>query len=379
MEMFCTHFTIIYTRFTNESNIAIYFRFKINVMKNIIKLVALLSVIGCTEKDTLVSAQDTRMYNSPAIDPAMANDHPYDLSLQVEDAGMNEYSLLIRMNLFGGSFFVSPHANGTFSGRFSVALEENDNVYLGEDFIETPLSKEVFDPHPFVDGKVNWVAENTVYDYPLKVLSNRDFKVNGMIRFTIEPKCTLEEIPFSISSEGGKVTVQRYPKLDKRTCSAIPVLEVSLYESPKIDHKVAANHPYDIDFEMVKTDEGELKWVIAMDVFGGSFYVSPHSTTDFKGKFRVEVAPNSNIEVGSDFTETPHSKEVFDPHPFINGPVNWVSEHTKYEYPLILRTNQDFEIGGKIMFVIEPKCTMEEIPVIFKYKNGVLTVEKWEC
>ncbi|MBI1286478.1 MAG: hypothetical protein GC178_02765 [Flavobacteriales bacterium] len=348
-------------------------------MKNIIKLVALLLVIGCSEKETTVAAQETSMDHSSLIDTVIAYEHPYDLSIDIENAGPKGYNLLIRMDLFGGSFFASPYAGDKLKGRFSVVLDENDHVRLGKDFIETPRSQEVFDPQPFVDGNVNWITVNTVYNYPVEVSSHTDFKVNGMIRFTIEPKCTFEEIPFSISSESGKVTVQRYPKLDKRTCSAIPVLEVSLYESPKIDHEVAVNHPYDIDFRIAKTDEGELNWLIFTDLFGGSFYVSPHSTADFKGKFRVEVAPNDDLEVGADFIEIPCSKEVFDPHPFIRGPVNWVSENTTYEYPLILHTDQDFEIGGKVLFVIEPKCTLEEIPVIFKYKNGVLRVEKWAC
>ena len=161
--------------------------------------------------------------------------------------------------------------------------------------------------------------------------------------------------------------------------SDIPVLEVSMYNSPNIDHAVAKEHPYDVDFKVEKTADGQFKLVTSMKLHGGSFYVSPHSTTDFKGRSRVEVAPNNDLSIGPDFTETPHSIEVFDPHRFVNGPVNWVTEDTQYDHPLKVHTTEDFMIGGKLIFVIEPKCTLEEVPVMFKYTDGVLTVEPWKC
>jgi len=158
-----------------------------------------------------------------------------------------------------------------------------------------------------------------------------------------------------------------------------PVLKVSMYNSPLIDYDVAVNHPYDVDFMVKKTTEGQFSLITWMQLYGGSFYVSPHSITDFKGRFAVEVAPNEDLVIEADFLETPRSIEVIDPHRFVNGPVNWVSEDTRYDYPLTIKSKKDFDIGGKLMFVIEPKCTLEEIPLMFKYRSGVLTVEKWEC
>jgi len=161
--------------------------------------------------------------------------------------------------------------------------------------------------------------------------------------------------------------------------SNLPVLEVSMYNSPSIDHEVAKDHPYDVDFTVEKTADGQFILVTSMKLHGGSFYVSPHSTRDFKGKFRIEVAPNEDLSIKDDFIETPRSEEVIDPHQFIDGPVNWVQEDTKYEYSLKVTSKEDFDIGGKIIFVIEPKCTLEEIPLMFKYRSGVLTVEPWKC
>ena len=158
-----------------------------------------------------------------------------------------------------------------------------------------------------------------------------------------------------------------------------PVLNVSMYDSPFIDAEVARNNPYELAYAVEKIGENQYSLITTMKLFGGSFYVSPHSTGDFKGKFRIEVAPNDNLKMGDDFIEIPRSKEVIDRHPFVNGPVNWVKEDTRYEHPLTVKSQADFDIGGKIIFTIEPKCTLEQIPLMFKYRSGVLTVEKWKC
>ena len=72
--------------------------------------------------------------------------------------------------------------------------------------------------------------------------------------------------------------------------------------------EIALDEPYELDFTIEKTSDGQYALVATMELFGGSFYVSPRSTGDFKGKFRVEVAPNKDLEIGSDFTEEPRSK-----------------------------------------------------------------------
>lgn len=55
------------------------------------------------------------------------------------------------------------------------------------------------------------------------------------------------------------------------------VLKVSRYNLPVIDHSVAKNDPYQIDFEIEKSDQGEFFLVVTLEPKGGSFYVSPNS------------------------------------------------------------------------------------------------------
>ena len=160
---------------------------------------------------------------------------------------------------------------------------------------------------------------------------------------------------------------------------ATPIRNVSMYDSPLIDHKVAMDNPYSLDYAVEKTEENKYNLVTTIQLFGGSFYVSPHSTRDFKGRFTIDIADNDHIIVGNNFVETPRSREEIDLHRFINGPVNWVNKDTRYDYPLTVLSQEDFDVHGKIIFTIEPKCTLEEIPFVIKFRSGVLSMEEWKC
>lgn len=162
---------------------------------------------------------------------------------------------------------------------------------------------------------------------------------------------------------------------DQRTTT----LKVSMYEVPLTDRKAALEHPYDLAFRIEQVGNDKYTLVTTMELHGGSFYVSPHAERDFKGKFRVEVANEDHVVMADDFTETPRSMEVVDPHPFVDGPVNWVNVDTKYEHRLTVISKEDFEVGGKYVFTIEPKCTLEQVPFLIKQRAGVLTIEKWKC
>ena len=102
------------------------------------------------------------------------------------------------------SYFVSPTQHGSFTGKFTIVLTEPQHLQTNGAIIETPLSK--------VDenqGFVKWVRQNTHYKQSLKVLTNENFEVYGYIQFTIEPRCSLEKIPFILSYVDGKLSVKR--------------------------------------------------------------------------------------------------------------------------------------------------------------------------
>ncbi|MFD2823542.1 hypothetical protein ACFS5M_07670 [Lacinutrix iliipiscaria] len=131
---------------------------------------------------------------------------PYKLMFDVQKRKDDAYDLIVNIELNDGAHFVSPHAKQDFKGKFYMDLGSYTHLDFDGDILETPPSVEEFDSHPFVNGLVNWVRVNTTYRQTLKIKSDEDFKVFGRVRFTIEPRCTLEEIPFGISYENGILT-----------------------------------------------------------------------------------------------------------------------------------------------------------------------------
>lgn len=133
------------------------------------------------------------------------NDKDYTLHFKIENTDNQKPSLMIAIELHNDSHYISPNAKRDFKGKFYMDLGSYTHLDFKGDIIETPLSIEEYDSHPFTNGLVNWVRINTTYKQPLEIKSEEDFVVFGRLRFTIEPRCTLEEIPFAISYQDGQM------------------------------------------------------------------------------------------------------------------------------------------------------------------------------
>ena len=125
----------------------------------------------------------------------------YAVKISSLSESANLHNLIIDMRLKDGGHFVSPNATGDFSGKFTLKIDENVAFKPVSKLIETPKSVEEIDPHPFVNGPINWVRTNTTYKQQIKLNSAEPFEVKGFIQFTIEPACTLEKVPFIIKYE----------------------------------------------------------------------------------------------------------------------------------------------------------------------------------
>lgn len=190
-----------------------------------IVLAALILMIGMScnsnkdqQEDTLAIAVDPTDVVTVELDSEEnpyeiknnPNDHlrPYEVKFGMEQIGENLYDFVVDMKLNDGAHFVSPNAKRDFSGKFTMQFDENQQLELTSDLLETPLSKEEIDPHPFVNGTVNWVRENTKYNQRLRRTAEEKFEVKGFIQFTIEPRCTLEKVPFIIKYGEGEMRAE---------------------------------------------------------------------------------------------------------------------------------------------------------------------------
>jgi len=159
--------------------------------------------VNSQEMATNATVQDS-VYVGPThfSDDLVRDDALYTSTIRVDKRQNDEYVLSVQMNLKKDAYFISPNAKRAFSGKFTLVLPDSNKIATKGTIIETPLSKEELDKG---EGLVNWVGKNTHYKQTLKVLSDENFEVKGHIQFTIEPRCTLEKIPFILSYENGKL------------------------------------------------------------------------------------------------------------------------------------------------------------------------------
>ena len=146
--------------------------------------------------------------NSTNTNEGTITNDPYDIEFQVETLETNQYNLVVNMELGYGSRFISPFSMGEFLGKFNISIEDNAYLVLDSLFTETPSTVEEFDGHLFINDNDKWVRENTSYKHELHLISKDDFEVDGLVKFVIEPQCTLEEIEFTISYQDGQMDVQ---------------------------------------------------------------------------------------------------------------------------------------------------------------------------
>ena len=175
-------------------------------MNRLRTLFLLLLIMSCTPDHQ----QADKLVETVKIVDSIIVDEPYDLKIEIEKMENNDYILETSMVLDNGSAFVSPNSKGDFKGKFSIAIKKNDKLILDDNLIETPLSVEEYNSHPFVGGYANWVKVSTTYRQQLHLISQEDFEVSGFVRFVIEPRCTREQIGFTILHHSGEMKVQSF-------------------------------------------------------------------------------------------------------------------------------------------------------------------------
>lgn len=177
------------------------------------------------------------------------------------------------------------------------------------------------------------------------------------------------------TSDNSKLLALNTVETNANTKMAYNSFEEVVNEKPK----VCKTTPYALEYKIDKKDDTIFELVLNMDLNGNAHFVSPNSKIAYKGRFTLDINTDENIELVGNLIENPLSKEEIDNHPFVRGPINWVKVDTNYKQKLKVNTEQDFYVIGIIQFTIEPRCTLERIPIKLEYKNGKMIVEKFEC
>lgn len=132
---------------------------------------------------------------------------------------------------------------------------------------------------------------------------------------------------------------------------------------------VKSNDPYQITFDV---DNKANELLINIDLKEGSYYLAPNSAETFKGLLRVDIPTNEHIELVGKFSSKP--KPTIEENQWGEGTINVIRKNTRHSLGYRLKSNDDFNIKGTVQFVIEPKCTMEIIPVTISNKAGKLSL-----
>ena len=182
-------------------------------MKSFIIPFVLLLFISCenNKQESNITNNIAKVETPKAIIPTITknvitiNDELYTLQFKIEKTKNNTHNLVIDMKLHKGSSFISPFEEKEFSGKFYMDLGSYKNLSFNGNVIETPKAIARYDA--FGNNLVIWVDKNTTYKQPLNIKLEEDFEVFGRVRFTIEPRCSLEEISFGISYKDGVMTL----------------------------------------------------------------------------------------------------------------------------------------------------------------------------
>ncbi len=183
-------------------------------MKQLIAIFLTLSVFYCdgeSKKSTSMATYDLTSNPIPEAQVGpVRNSEPYSIDLQIDTINSQLFNLKIFIKLNDGAHYVSPHSSIAYTGRFTMTIMDHDDLQMVGALNETPRSVEEYDSHPFINGPVNWVRVNTVYTQLISIKNKKDFEVIGDLQFTIEPRCTLEKIPFIIKYEEGEMKFELF-------------------------------------------------------------------------------------------------------------------------------------------------------------------------
>jgi len=136
------------------------------------------------------------------------SDDLYDLELRVEQTDAKVYYLVATLDFHNDSYAASPLSNNDFTGLFTLDVADFPYIQLDDAIEETPRSVETTDRGN--NTPVNWLREKTTYRRILHINANEDFDAGGKATFTIEPRCTFENIPFMIKNRGGVLSIEKW-------------------------------------------------------------------------------------------------------------------------------------------------------------------------
>lgn len=155
----------------------------------------------------------------------------------------------------------------------------------------------------------------------------------------------------------------------------IEEIEVAVHQHEEILNTVKLKRQaFDIELDLLQESQSAYTLVVALSMDSGSYVISSFSEDDFYLPFEVTLEPSSNLTLGNELIENPPSIEEYDA--VIEENVRFVRENTTFSREMNISSTSDFQVEGKIQFMIEPQCIPYDIDFSIIQEGGVLRVGK---
>ncbi len=164
-------------------------------------------------------------------------------------------------------------------------------------------------------------------------------------------------------------------------CKQTTKSEVNLNqtEDEKIEQEIKAHQkrwkdviPYSMKPTLSQENETQFKIDVIIEPQEGSYILSRYASQDFIGKFTIEIDENPFIKESAMLLESPESDIIYEP--FSKSDQKAILKKTTCTQNYRINTTDDFKVTGKIYFVIEPKCTLEEHPFSIIQTHNVISL-----
>ncbi len=132
---------------------------------------------------------------------------PFDIDVQIDKRGSDQYDLIVTIELENGNYVISPYSEDETYGHFEISFAETSNFILLDQLLEIPNSVEEFDP--VLKRQVKFVRETTSYTQRIRLASQDNFVVSGLIEFVLEPSCVPYDVEFVITYHSEKMNVKK--------------------------------------------------------------------------------------------------------------------------------------------------------------------------
>ena len=131
----------------------------------------------------------------------------FNIELQIDKVDGELYSFSTSLELDSGAYVVSPFSEDEFYGPFQISILDSRHLIIDERLLEIPKSVEENDP--YINVPVRFVRENTIYKQNIKLLTEEDFEVSGLIEFVLEPSCKPYSVEFILSYHSDTMTIEK--------------------------------------------------------------------------------------------------------------------------------------------------------------------------